>query len=206
MAKSKIEKSRIQSLKILASVKSKLNIRTYNAYMNKIYGKGLAANKKISAELELLNTITTSVPLVKSGVKKVIEKKKIISNTILIPKVFGEYEYGNVVDAIWKYAGKSVNITYVYDGDVIHQFIPDMIGYKKFKEDIFYNLFYPDDDAPVIQFPDGKILVTIESANKILPKKLAQAFKQGITNCLFKPMIAWAINKAADRSININSR
>jgi hypothetical protein len=198
MAKSKIEKSRIQSLKILASVKSKLNIRTYNAYMNKIYGKGLAANKKISAELELLNTITTSVPLVKSGVKKVIEKKKIISNTILIPKVFGEYEYGNVVDAIWKYAGKSVNITYVYDGNVIHQFIPDMKGYKKFKEDIFYGLFYPDDDAPVIQFPDGKILVTIESANKILPKKLAQAFKQGITNCLFKPMIAWAINKAAD--------
>ena len=205
MAKSKIEKSRIQSLKDLASVKSKLNIRTYNAYINKIYSKGFAANKKISAELEILKTITTSTPLIKSGVKKVIEKKKIISNTIVIPKVFGEYVYGKVVEAIWKYAGKSVNITYVDDGNVIKTFIPDMKDYKKFKEDIFYGLFYPDEDAPVIQFPDGKILLTIESSLKILPKKLAQAFKQGITNCLFTPMINWAEDKM-ERALTTSTR
>tara|TARA_R110000823_G_scaffold48429_1_gene122906 strand:- start:365 stop:3160 length:2796 start_codon:yes stop_codon:yes gene_type:complete len=191
MAKSKIEKSRLQSLKVLASVKSKLNIRTYNAYMNKIYDKGFAANNKITAELELLKTITTSVPLVKAGVKKVVEKNKIITNTNFIDT----HKYGKVIAAIWKYKGKDIIITYVDNGKVIKTFNIKLNDYKKLKEDIFYSLFYPDETAPVNIYPDGKILLSVESANKILPNKLAQAFKQGITNCLFTPMIEWAESK-----------
>ena len=207
MAKSKIVKSREQSLNILASVKSKLNIRTYNAYINKIYDKGLAANKKITAELELLKTIKTSVPLVKAGVKKIIEKNKIITNTIVIPKVNGEHDYYNVVDTIWKHQGKDVMIYFVDEGKNIKTFGLKLNDKKKLREDVFYNLFYPDQDAPVYIYPDGKIILSVESENKILPKKIAQAFKQGITNCLFKPMIAWATNKADDaKSISTASR
>ena len=60
--------------------------------------------------------------------------------------------------------------------------------HKQIYQKLFYDLQDLDDDNIT-----NRIIIT--EAKKVEPKKIIQSFKQGITNCVFTPIIKWAEDK-----------
>ena len=197
MAKSKIEKARTEALAELLKVKSKLNIRTYDAYRRNVYKSRIDKVKRITEEIKDIKEITGK-KLVKNTIKSAlphVKVRKAVNNVILSSGILGldSGNYQKIVQEVLKYVGKNIIISYVDNGVVITTF--DMRPTPgNVREKIFYALFYEPNDY-LDQFPNGKLIIQVESNEKFTPQKIAQAFKQGITNCLFKPMIDWAENK-----------
>ena len=65
--------------------------------------------------------------------------------------------------------------------------------YHIYHNDLFYKLYYVDSQNLLNVYPDANIVLTREVT--IMPEKVAQAFKQGVTNCVFTPILAFMENK-----------
>lgn len=117
-----------------------------------------------------------------------------------------DYVYLDVIEAVDKLEG-FVMLTGMVNGKIVAALEIDKTNkVKSYHREIYQKLFYDIADesqefnlllteAEANGTPIPKAQVIITQAQKVSPKKVAQAFKQGITNCLFTPIIKWAEDK-----------
>jgi hypothetical protein len=95
---------------------------------------------------------------------------------------------GGKTNNIWdrlKTMDGEVRITVIDNGIVIRSFTVDL---DKTKGDAYYGLYYDTEYNNLLdEYPDAQIIITKDV--NIRPERISQAFKQGITNCLFKSII-----------------
>ena len=128
-------------------------------------------------------------------IAKMQETKLVKKNSILI----NNPNFVKIKQTITKILGKgSVILTLANKGNVIKAFQIDLSKswYKIYHDDLYYKLYYVDGDNLLVLYPDANIILTKEI--NIKPEKIAQAFKQGITNCVFTPIIEFIEKKICD--------
>ena len=115
--------------------------------------------------------------------RKLKQQQKLMSFAV-------DYAYNDVIEAVEKLEG-FIMLTATNKGEVVVAMEIDK-GNKvnSYHKEIYQKLYY---DLDVNDLQADKVIIT--QAKKVDPKKVAQAFKQGITNCLFTPMIKWAEDK-----------
>jgi len=192
------KKIRADALKTLESVKTKLNIRTYNSLKSQIEDKRIDAVKRISDNLRDIKT-TTKTNISKKQIRSVAEDIKKTRATQLQglarnlnlryvkrQSEFSQAGTGNIWSKIKNMKG-NVRISLINDGDVIRSFVIDL---DKKTGDAYYGLYYDTEYNNLFEeYPGAEVVVTKDA--KIRPQRIAQAFKHGITNCLFKPIIEY---------------
>ena len=159
--------------------------------------KGLGMNKNKADDVyeqlrlnynEQIDEIRKNKRKAKYQEKKVNEIKK---HSILITNL----DHIKVKQAITQILGKgSFMLTLIEKGSVITSF--EIVGttwYKIYHDDLFYKLYYVDGENLLNVYPNANIVLTREITIK--PEKVAQAFKQGVTNCVFTPILAFMENK-----------
>jgi hypothetical protein len=206
---SKNQKIRRDTQKLLDSIKSKLNPRTFTSLKSDIEEKRIDSVKRLADKLKTLKTSTQTGITKKTFSKSVQEVKQKASKRIQtayeksqIKKAKGSsIEIDNPRSGIiWKelkelkgFTG-SVRISLVEDGNIIKTFVVDLDSKNS---DIYYNLYHDLDYNEIFQeYPNAKLIITRDE--NIKPQRIAQAFKQGTTNCLFVPIINWCQEKAAN--------
>lgn len=191
---SKINKEKKSTLTLLELVKDKLNPRTYTAFVNKIKNfKKIDAVKRFSKELNELQTSTDNKitrTTFKPAVQKVIEKKNKASSTItntLIRKKYPELDetsLPNVFERIMNMTG-TIKLLIFRGNQLIRELVIDLNDRKKniYTSLLQYAIGYDDD------FDDLRFVI-VENQN-ISAERIAQAYKQGITNCVLTPVIQY---------------
>lgn len=204
---SKNQKIRRDTQKLLDEIKSKLNPRTFTSLKGDIQEKRIDAVKRIADNLKTLKTSTETGITKKTFSKSVQEVKQKATKRIQtayeksqIKKAKGSsIEIDNPKSGIiWKELKElkgltgSVRISLVEDGNIIKTFVVDLDAKNN---DIYYNLYHDVDYNEIFQeYPNAKLIITRDE--NIKPQRIAQAFKQGTTNCLFVPIINWCEEKA----------
>ena len=204
---SKNQKIRRDTFKLLDEIKSKLNPKTFTAFRNDIQEKRIDAVKRIADKLKTLKGSTETGITKKTFSKSVQEVKQKATKRIQtayeksqIKKAKGSsIEIDNPKSGIiWKELKElkgltgSVRISLVEDGNTIKSFVVDLDAKNS---DIYYNLYHDLDYNDIFQeYPDARLIITRDE--NIKPQRIAQAFKQGTTNCLFVPIINWCEDKA----------
>lgn len=192
---------------LLESIEQKLNKHTYKTLVKNIRNKRIDVVKKLITNFKVLQysndknitkkSLNQNVEAVKEqNITKLqknirtIQKRNIIKKSIKITDPY--------TGSIWaelkqlKEETGSVRLTLVEDGIVIRTFTIDLDKAKN--KDIYYNLFHDLDYNSIFdENPEADLIITKEEG--ISPNRIAQAFKQGTTNCLFKPIIEWCENK-----------
>jgi hypothetical protein len=121
------------------------------------------------------------------------ENEQIKQNSVVITNP----DYIKIKQAITQMKNKgSIILTLTEEGNVITSFEIDLkkSWNKIYHEDLQYKLYYVVSENLLNSNPNANIVLTKE-VNNIKPQKIAQAFKQGITNCVFQPIIKFMENK-----------
>jgi len=204
---SKNEKVRRDTLKLLNEIKSKLNPRTFTAFRGDIQEKRIDAVKRIADRLNVLKGSTETGITKKTFSKSVQDVKQKATKRIQTAYEKSQIKKakGNSIEIdnpksgiIWKELKElkgltgSVRISLVEDGNIIKTFVVDLDSKNS---DIYYNLYHDVDYNEIFQeYPNARLIITRDE--NIKPQRIAQAFKQGTTNCLFVPIINWCEEKA----------
>ena len=198
MAKlSKNQLIRNDALKDLEQIKTKLDGRTYYAYKNKINNKRIDVVKRLTKDLLIIKAQKPPKKLVIKGVKNLVSKEAILSKSIIRTKQFKAlhtkvaHNYLDIITEVDKYLKekKPVRITLSENGNSIQS----VIYTKSVHDNIYFDWFYPEDESILNKNPNAKLTITPHTLIK--PEKIAQYFKQGITNCVLKPMFDFVNNK-----------
>jgi hypothetical protein len=204
---SKNQKIRRDTISLLNEIKSKLNPITFTALTGDIQEKRIDAVKRIADKLKTLKSSTETKITKKTLSKSVQDVKQKATKTIQtayeksqIKKAKGSsIEIDNPKSGIiWKELKElkgltgSVRISLVENGNIIKTFVVDLDSKNS---DIYYNLYHDLDYNEIFQeYPNTRLIITRDE--NIKPQRIAQAFKQGTTNCLFVPIINWCEDKA----------
>jgi hypothetical protein len=204
---SKNQKVRRDTLKLLDEIKSKLNPRTFTSFRGDIQEKRIDAVKRIADKLKTLKGSTETGITKKTFSKSVQEVKQKATKRIQTAYEKSQIKKakGNSIEIdnpksgiIWKELKElkgltgSVRISLVEDGNIIKTFVVDLDAKNS---DIYYNLYHDVDYNEIFQeYPNARLIITRDE--NIKPQRIAQAFKQGTTNCLFVPIINWCEDKA----------
>jgi hypothetical protein len=204
---SKNQKIRRDTLKLLDEIKSKLNPRTFTSFRGDIQEKRIDAVKRIADKLKTLKGSTETGITKKTFSKSVQEVKQKATKRIQTAYEKSQIKKakGNSIEIdnpksgiIWKELKElkgltgSVRISLVEDGNIIKTFVVDLDAKNS---DIYYNLYHDVDYNEIFQeYPNARLIITRDE--NIKPQRIAQAFKQGTTNCLFVPIINWCEDKA----------
>ena len=204
---SKNQKIRQNTQKLLNDLKPKLNPRTFKSFTDNITNKRIDVVKRLADNLKLLTSSSETNITKKTIVKSVDEVKSKFSNVIKtnLQKQMNRRVKNISIEidnprsgVIWKELKElkgltgSVRISLVEDGDVIKSFVVDLDGKNS---DLYYNLYHDVDYNEIFQeYPNARLIITRDET--IRPQRIAQAFKQGTTNCLFLPIINWCEDKA----------
>ena len=208
---SKNQKIRRDTQKLLDDLKPKLNPRTFKSFTNEITNKRIDVVKRLADNLKIIasssktnvtkKTFTFAVQEVKSKSANVIKTKlqkqmnrRIKNSSIEIDNPRSGVIWKELKDL--KGLTGSVRISLVEDGNVIKTFVVDLDGKNT---DIYFNLYHDVDYNEIFQeYPNARLIITRDET--IRPQRIAQAFKQGTTNCLFLPIINWCEDKANNAS------
>lgn len=194
---SKNQKIRNDTLKLLTELKDKFNTRSYKSFQKQINEKRIDAVSRLADKLKTLKSSTEknitkksfegSVRKVKEQASSRISKAFIKRNT----EVLEAPSNNQVYNKLGNYTGDVRIIVIDVDGKIIKEFNIDLTGNK---EDIMKTLFQflttgggTDGESIFFDYPDAKLYIT--KSTTITPQRVYQAFKHGITNCLFKPII-----------------
>jgi len=204
---SKNQKIRQDTQKLLDDLKSKLNPRTFKSFTNQVINKRIDVVKRLADNLKTLSSSSeTNVTkkAFKSSVERVKSKFANVIKSNLQKKLYRQVKNSSIeIDnprsgVIWKELKDlkgltgSVRISLVEDGNVIKSFVVDLDDKNG---DIYYNLYHDVDYNEIFnEYPDARLIITRDE--NIRPQRIAQAFKQGTTNCLFLPIINWCEDKA----------
>jgi hypothetical protein len=208
---SKKEKIRQNTQKLLDEIRTKLTTRTYTSFTKEIKNKRIDAVKRLADKLKTLKGSTETNITKKSFNKSIEEVKQKATKRIQTAYNVSQIRKakGNSIEidnprsgVIWKELKDlkgltgSVRISLVEDGDVIKTFVVDLDGKNK---DIYFNLYHDVDYNEIFQeYPNARLIITRDET--IRPERIAQAFKQGTTNCLFLPILNWCEDKANNAS------
>lgn len=206
---SKNQKIRRDAQKLLNDLKPKLNPRTFKSFTNEITNKRINYVKQLADNLNVLasssetnvtkKTFTTAVQQVKFSnvIKTKLQKqmnRRVKNSSIEIDNPRSGVIWKELKDL--KGLTGSVRISLVEDGNVIKTFVVDLDAKNK---DIYFNLYHDVDYNEIFQeYPDARLIITRDET--IRPQRIAQAFKQGTTNCLFLPIINWCEDKMCNAS------
>lgn len=210
---SKNQKVRRDTLDLLEQNKDKLNRLTYLSLKNRINEKRIDAVKNIANKLKdiklttekniVLKDLSKAGERVKEKATKRIQKAFIKRNTEVIEKP----SISDIYDKLKDYSGSgSVKLILMNpDGTIIRE--PIIIDLTDKLENIWKNLlqflFYTDGSSGMSIFQDSPdAIVYITKSQTITPQRIHQAFKHGITNCLFKPIIQFFQEKKETSSSN----
>ena len=175
---SKKERIRKNAKKILKDNKDRFNPRTYISLLNK-----LDDTTKIDAIERLYDKINsikkTDKKNITLSVLNVITTNSKIRNNVLALKAV----YSDVLDATLKQNTRDLLL--VGDNDKTLTIRRDEKE-AKIKSDIFYTFFYKD------TLDEEKDNIYITQNLKLDSKTIRQAYKQGTTNCVLKPILDWA--------------
>lgn len=208
---SKKEKIRQDTQKLLDEIKSKLNPRTYTSFTKEIKDKRIDAVKRLADKFKTIKmsnvtgitkkTLDISLQEVKSKASNLIKTKLQKQMNRRVKNISIEIDNPRS-GIIWKELkdlkgqSGSVRISLVEDGNVIKTFVVDLDGKNS---DIYFNLYHDVDYNDIFQeYPNARLIITRDETIK--PQRIAQAFKQGTTNCLFLPIINWCEEKANNAS------
>jgi hypothetical protein len=204
---SKNDKIRKDTLNLLESSKDKLNRLTYLSIKNRINERRIDAVKNIANKLKDIK-LSTEKNIVLKDLRKAGERVKQKASI----RIQTAYEKSQIKKArgssieidnpksgiIWKELKElkgltgSVRISLVEDGNIIKTFVVDLDAKNS---DIYFNLYHDVDYNEIFQeYPNARLIITRDE--NIKPQRIAQAFKQGTTNCLFVPIINWCEDKA----------
>jgi hypothetical protein len=124
----------------------------------------------------------------KEQAKLRIKEEKFYKSKVDIFKWEGEVY--PLIEKFYKYAGKTITIKYIVNGEVIldvNVFINDSVN-SWWKKEGQYLLIYPDN---LFNEYEGGILYIYEENQLIKSNKLKQYFKEGEKNCLLYPVLNW---------------
>jgi len=199
---SKNEKIRRDTQNLLDSIKSKLNPRTFTALKGNIQEKRIDAVKRIADKLKTLKgstetnitkkTFSKSVQEVKQKASTRIQKAFIKRNT----EVLQTPSVNDVYNTLKDYSGSVQLIVMNPDGTLLKTIIIDLTDKL---ENIWKNLLQfllldgTDGESIFDENPEANVYIT--KSQSITPQRIHQAFKHGITNCLFKPIIQFLQEK-----------
>ena len=208
---SKNQKIRRDTQKLLDDLKPKLNPRTFKSFTNEITNKRIDVVKRLADNLKTLMSSSETNVTKKTFSKSVQEVKSKFSNVIKtkLQKQMNRRVKSSSIEidnprsgVIWKELKDlkgltgSVRISLVEDGIIIKTFVVDLDAKNS---DIYFNLYHDVDYNDIFQeYPNARLIITRDET--IRPQRIAQAFKQGTTNCLFLPIINWCEDKANNAS------
>lgn len=206
---SKNQKIRRDTQKLLDSIKSKLNPRTFTSLKGDIQEKRIDAVKRIADSLVVLKgstetgitkkTFSKSVQEVKQKATTRIQKAFIKRNT----EVLTTPSVNDVYNTLKDYSGSVKLILMNPDGTLLKTIIIDLTDKL---ENIWKNLLQflvldgTDGESIFDENPEASVYIT--KSQSITPQRIHQAFKHGITNCLFKPIIQFLQEKKETSSSN----
>ena len=189
MPLSKKEKKNIRNkaLQVLASLRGKLNPKTYDSYYLKILEKRIDSVQRITTELQNLKLVPQDKKFISKDIKRIgTEFRQVKGNTIVInnPNV------KNVYFELLKHIDKNILITVVHQGKSIMSFVQEPGKNSKIYSELLFR-FRPNTDSDTLfdEYPDAKVIISKQTNLK--PQLIAQFYKEGITNCVFQPMIEW---------------
>ena len=201
---SKNQKIRRDTLDLLERNKDKLNRLTYLSLKNKINEKRIDAVKNIAKKLEDIKFSTekniTQYDLRKAG-ERVKEKATTRIQKAFIKRnteVLETPSVNDVYNTLKNYSGSVQLILMNPDGTIVKQpIIIDLTDkFGNIWKNILQFLLYPGGtDAPSVFDDNPEASVYITKSQTITPERIHQAFKHGITNCLFKPIIQFLQEK-----------
>jgi hypothetical protein len=182
---SKINKEKRTALLLLETMKNSFNKRTYTAFQNKINKfKKIDAVKRFTSDLKDSKesgdtNITRST--FKNSVNVGFKKKNVVES--------GRLSMMDMYDTIMSMSG-TIKVVLVENGRYIKELVLDL-GLSKGQsyDKLLRWYFQGSTDGPSIldEYPDAELIIT--PSETIPGVRFAQAFKQGITNCVFVPMI-----------------
>ena len=208
VAISKNKKIRNSAGKELDAIKNKFTTRFYNKLKDEIQSKRIDAVKRLIDSFKILARSNATVKNVKSGnfketvkmiqtsaegvIKTNLQKqmtRRVKNQSILIENPKAGQIFRELME-LKKAPGVdgSVRVSLVQEGEVLKSFIVDLTSVRG---DIYSTVWMDTSYNEIFgEYPDAKLIIT-KDAN-ITPNRVAQAFKQGTTNCLFVPIINWA--------------
>ncbi len=198
MNKKEKRKLRQNILNLLESQRGKLNKLTYLSLKSKIENRRIDAVKRIGERLRDIRT-SKMTGIVQKDIKRIGEQIKVtrakqlqgLARNLNLRYVkrqsqFTEQGSGSIWQKLKNLNG-NVRITILDDGDVIRSFTVDLDAKSG---DAYYGLYYDTEYNNLFEEHPGAQVVITKDAN-IRPERIAQAFKHGITNCLFKPIVEY---------------
>lgn len=194
---------------LLKSIRNKINPRSFNAFQQDISTKRIDAVKNLAEKLKLIQS-STEKNITKSNLKEsvktiqkerktavtkiqsVVQKRRVVKNSIEIDNPRTNTIWSELKDLRNRFT--SVRVSLVEDGVVIKSFIVDL---TKNTGDVYGDLYYDLEYNNIFEeYPNTRLIITTDE--NIEPVRIAQAFKQGTTNCLFLPIIKWCEEKVED--------
>lgn len=184
---------RNQALTFLEYNKDKLNRKTYLALKLRIREKRIDAVKRISEKLRQIR-FSKDTGIRMYDMKDIVGKLNVASKTIAKAGVLRNTERidapsaKNIYDKIKTMTG-SVRVVITDDGNVIRDLVIDLTDRKT---DIYNQINFlggTSDTTILDEYPDAKVIVT--PSQTISARRIAQAYKQGVTNCVLKPIIKY---------------
>jgi hypothetical protein len=162
------------------------NTQRVNNDYRKNYLKKLTEYNIYKLEQEI--KLKMKMKKLKEQAKLRIKEEKFYKSKVDIFKWEGEVY--PLIEKFKKYAGKTITIKYIVNGEVIldvNVFINDSVN-SWWKKEGQYLLIYPDN---LFNEYEGGILYIYEENQLIKSNKLKQYFKEGEKNCLLYPVLNW---------------
>jgi hypothetical protein len=162
------------------------NIERVNKNYRKNYLKKITEYNIYKLEQEI--KLKMKMKKLKEQAKLRIKEEKFYKSKVDIFKWEGEVY--PLIEKFKKYAGKTITIKYIVNGEVIldvNVFINDSVN-SWWKKEGQYLLIYPDN---LFNEYEGGILYIYEENELIKSNKLKQYFKEGEKNCLLYPVLNW---------------
>ena len=123
-----------------------------------------------------------------------MEKKdnKIIKS--LVNKL-SENSLSKLKSTLRNYIGKSIIVEYIVNGNVVLNKLIDNIlsTYSSWWKKNSWNFMYDSQTSIFDMYENQGSFYIYEPNSLITTTKIKQAFKEGITNCLFMPIKKWAV-------------
>ena len=212
LGKRQIQKLRRETENLLRSIKNQINPKSFYAFQQEILTKRVDAVQRLKEKLKLIQS-STEKNITKSNLKesiKTIQKerksavtkiqktlqgaqiRRVVRNSIEIDNPRTNNIWNELKDLRSRFT--TVRVSLVEDGVVIKSFIVDLTSNSG---DAFGGLYYDLDYNNIFEeYPNARLIITTDE--NIQPFRVAQAFKQGTTNCLFLPIIKWCEEKVED--------
>ena len=218
---SKVDIIRKKALNTLNNLQNKVDGRSYTALMNK-FNKSTSENK-INAFIKEIDAIknvyltekalvnqegvskktvkisSKQVNLIKNQIKKQTKQQKeeqvVLNSTIPIIPDFKEMT-SLLYKTLKSYKGKSVIIKYIVDGIAhIDTEVHITNNFSSWWEDNIYLFWVKSGQYRWELYHYAGDLFIYPASNVLVTSIINQSFKEGITNCLFTPIISWINNK-----------